>query len=96
MPVLAFLAICFSLNHLTGPGWLGVVAPTVAGGLAYLVTFLWLGAREEELILARKLVDIPRALFSGPYWRLRHSLSGFGFLRSGYFLLLSYSRGRSG
>ena len=89
VPVLAFLAICISLNYLTGPGWFGVLAATVAGGLAYLITFLWLGAREEELILARKLFEILRALFSGPYRRLRHSLASLDFLRSGYFLLLT-------
>jgi O-antigen/teichoic acid export membrane protein len=67
LPILAFLAISLSINSLTGPGWTSVVAALLGGGLGYLITFLFCGAREEELTLVRKLVEAPRAgrLFSG-------------------------------
>ena len=89
VPVLAFLAICLSLNSLTGPGWPGVIATTVAGGLGYLIGFIMIGAREEELMLVRKGVEIPRVIGSGLYRRFRRSLARVGFLRSAYFLLRS-------
>ena len=37
LPVVAFLAICLSVNAGMRPGWAGVVASTVGGGLAYCV-----------------------------------------------------------
>src|SRR5271157_743 len=67
LPILAFLAISLSINSLTGPGWTSVATALLGGGLGYLITFLFCGAREEELMLVRKLVESPRAgrLFSG-------------------------------
>jgi len=89
LPVAAFLAICLSLNTLTGPGWSGVAAATVGGGLGYLITFTLTGAREEELMLIRKSIKIPRSFCSGLYRRIRHLLARVGFLRSGYYLCRS-------
>jgi len=67
LPVLTFLAMGFSINAWTGPGWTSVVGTLLGGGLGYLITFLLTGAREEELMLVRRVVDVPRVgrLFSG-------------------------------
>jgi 2-polyprenyl-3-methyl-5-hydroxy-6-metoxy-1,4-benzoquinol methylase len=89
LPVVAFLGMGFSINSLTGPGWTSVVAALLGGGLGYLITFLLTGAREDELRLVRKLVEVPRAAGYQSYRRLRRLLARVGFLRSGYYLLLS-------
>ncbi len=89
LPVLAFLAFCLSINYMTGPGWFGVVAACVGGGLGYLGSFILTGAREEELTLLRKVIEFPRALGYDSYRRLRHSLARVRFLRGGYYLLLA-------
>ncbi|MDR3673848.1 MAG: SAM-dependent methyltransferase [Acidobacteriota bacterium] len=89
LPVLAFLVICLSINSLAGLGWAGVVAATVGGGLGYLICFISSGAREEELVLVRKVIDVPRTAGHLMYKRLRHLLARVGFLRSGYYLLLA-------
>jgi O-antigen/teichoic acid export membrane protein/SAM-dependent methyltransferase len=89
VPVMVFLAICLGLDRITGPGWPGVIAATVGGGAGYLISLLLVGAREEELMLVRKGIEIPRSAGSGLYRRLRHALARVGFLRSGYFLVRS-------
>jgi O-antigen/teichoic acid export membrane protein/2-polyprenyl-3-methyl-5-hydroxy-6-metoxy-1,4-benzoquinol methylase len=89
LPVLALLVICLSINSLAGPGWAGVVAATVGGGLGYLICFILTGAREEELMLIRGVVNDPRAVGCDLYRRLRRLLARIGFLRSGYYLLLA-------
>lgn len=88
-PVMTFLAICLGLNYLILPGWPSVVAATVGGGLGYLISFMLIGAREEELMLVRKGIEIPRTVGLSLYRRFRHTLARIGFLRSGYFLLRS-------
>lgn len=89
LPVLAFLALGFSINSLTGPGWTSVVAALLGGGIGYLISFILSGAREEELTLVRKLTEVPRAEAYHSYRRLRRLLARIGFLRSGYYLLLA-------
>lgn len=88
-PALALLALVISIKSLSGPGWTGVVAATLGGGLGYLVGFLLGGAREEELMLVRELIEGPRAVGYHAYRRLRHLLARARFLRSGYYLLLA-------
>lgn len=89
VPVLAFLAICIGLYRLTGSGWLGVVTPTVGGGIGYLISFIWIGARKEELMLIRKASETPRAFGFNLYRGSRHLLARVGFLKSAYYLFLS-------
>lgn len=89
LPVLVFLAIGLGINSLAGPGWTGVVATCLGGGLGYLISFIFTGAREDELALVRKAIDVPRAVGYDSYRRLRHLLARVGFLRSGYYLLLA-------
>jgi len=89
LPALALVALVISIRSLFGTGWTGVVAATLGGGLGYLISFLFGGAREEELMLARKLIEGPRAVVYHAYMSLRHLLARIGPLRSGYYLLLA-------
>lgn len=89
VPVLTFLAICIGVYLLTGPGWLSVITATVGGGLGYLISFILIGARKEELMLIRKASKTPRFVSVSLYRRFRHLLACVGFLRSTYYLFLS-------
>jgi O-antigen/teichoic acid export membrane protein/SAM-dependent methyltransferase len=89
LPALALLALVIGIGSLSGPGWTGVVAAALAGGLGYLIALFSGGAREEEVMLAHKVLAAPRAAAGTVYRRLRRLLARVGFLRSGYYLFLA-------
>jgi O-antigen/teichoic acid export membrane protein/SAM-dependent methyltransferase len=89
LPALALLVLVIGIKSLFGTGWTGVAAASLGGGLVYLISFILSGAREEELMLVRKLIEVPPTIGHHAYRRLRHSLARVGFLRSGYYLLLA-------
>ena len=88
-PALALLVMSLSVKSVCGTRWSAVIAASVAGGLGYLIVFHFRGAKDEELMLARKLTAAPRATTYEAYRRLRHSLAKVSFLHSAYHLWLS-------
>jgi len=89
LPAVVLFAVCFGVDSLTGNGWIPVIAASVAAGSAYLLCFMWMGAREEEWMAVRNAMETTRALVRRAYWSVRHSLARSRFLRSIYYLLLS-------
>ena len=89
LPVALCLAITLSIGSLSSPGWAGVIAAALGGGLGYLIGLFFGGAREEELMFVQKMLAVPITVLGSAYRRLRRSLARIGFLRSGYYLLLA-------
>jgi O-antigen/teichoic acid export membrane protein len=62
IPTLLLIAVSAIIGHFTRPGWAGVIAIALGGGLGYLLGFYFAGAREEERTLIRLVVDaVPAA-----------------------------------
>ena len=67
LPVLAMVACVTGVQDFGLKGWPGVSVTIAAGGFVYLLCFFLSGAREEELILTRRLIAALRALPSSAY-----------------------------
>jgi O-antigen/teichoic acid export membrane protein/2-polyprenyl-3-methyl-5-hydroxy-6-metoxy-1,4-benzoquinol methylase len=89
LPAFVLFAVCFGVDILTGTGWIPVIAASVAAGSAYLICFILLGAREEELMAVHNAMETVRAFVRRAYWNVRHLLARVRILRSTYYLLLS-------
>lgn len=59
-------------------GWLGLIAASLAGGIAYCAGLYFGGARREERMLAREILFLPITLTKSAWGSLRHAVYRHG------------------
>ena len=63
VPIAACGVATAGIVYLTHPlRWRWVIVAALAGGMAYLASFYWHGAREEERLLAHEVLRFPATL----------------------------------